>query len=79
MSNTPSPLWTTLVAVAVILYNVLLPGIAIWALNTLFLTQIPYTVQTYFATLFLYGILHSRTPVTATPEESSEVQTGETR
>ena len=70
---------TTIVYIAIILYNVLLPGIVIWALNTLFLTQIPYTVQTYLATLFLYGMLQSRTPAPATTEESSVVQTGETR
>lgn len=31
------------------------PLLAIWAVNTLFLTAIPYTLKTWFAALFLLG------------------------
>lgn len=52
-------------------YLALLPCIVIWSLNTLFQTQIPYTVQTYLATLFLYGLVQYRPTARST--------TGDTR
>lgn len=46
-----------LIASALIVMFLLLPLIAIWSINTLFSTGIEYNIYTYFASLFMLGIV----------------------
>jgi hypothetical protein len=53
-----------LAILAIFVFWLMFPLVAVWALNTLFGLHIAYTFETWIASLILISIFHKRTEIT---------------